>query len=398
MGVRDPRSHLERLLGPEGVGRDPGGTPRAFPDTAETLADVLQLAGRAGWQVRLEGRGSWLAADAPADIAISTRALDELIALDVAAMTVTVAAGMSVEALARRLEGHGLWLPWDPPGRPDRSVGAVLATGTAGPLRAAFGAPTAALERCVLATGDGHLLELAGDDARAHATAFGASGPIAEVTLKVRPVPDSDLTLTVTGPRDDLTKAARDALAAEARPAAFELFSPAVATAPDWVLAARFLGPAPLVAAERSHLLQAAGLAWTELPADRAPAVWAMAARAPLGGPLTLRLGALADGLDEVIDLVGDHLDEGLLSVGVGEGTVRWSGRAEATRLRMLRKVAAGREIPLTLERAPWPLRQLVPHYGAYRERTAPAPGWRRRFDPARRIVLALEDPTDQSR
>lgn len=396
--MRDPRSHLERLLGPEGVGRDPGGTPRAYPDTADALAEVLQLAGREGWSVRLEGRGSWLAADAPADVAVSTRALDELIALDVAAMRVTVAAGISIEALARRLETHGLWLPWDPPGRPDRSVGAILASGTSGPLRAAFGAPAAVLDHCVLATGDGRLLELSGDDARAHAAAFGASGPLAEVTLRIRPVPESDITLTVTGPRDDLTKAARDAIAAEARPAAFELFSPAVATAPDWVLAARFIGPAPLVAAERSHLLRAAGLAWTELPADRAPAVWAMAARAPLGGPLTLRLGAVADGLDEVIDLVGDHLDEGLLSVGVAEGTVRWSGRAEAVRLRMLRKVAAGREIPLTLERAPWPLRQIVPHYGAYRERTAPLPGWRRRFDPDRRIVLPLEDVAEESR
>ena len=388
----DPRSQLERLLGPEGVGRDPGGTPRAFPDTAESLAEVLQLTNRENWELRLEGRGSWLAADAPADLAISTRALDELLAIDIAAMTVTVAAGISLEALSRRLAVHGLWLPWDPPGRPDRSVGAVLATGTAGPLRAAFGAPASALERCVLATGDGRLIELAGDDARAHASAFGASGPIAEVTLRVRLIPELDLTLTATGPRDDLTKAARDALEADAAPAAFELFAPAVATAPDWVLAARFLGPPPLVAAERAHLLHAASLAWAELPPDRAPSVWAMAARAPLGGPVTVRLAALPDGLDATIDLVGDHLDEGLLSVGVAEGTVRWSGRAEGSRLRALRKAAAAREIPLTLERAPWPLRQAIGHYGAYREAGAPALGWRRQFDPAHRIVMALDD------
>lgn len=392
MATGEPRSLLEKLLGPEGVGRDPGGTPRAFPDTAESLAEVLLLAGREGWRLRLEGRGSWLAADAPADLALSTRALDELHAIDVSAMTVTVAAGMSLEALARRLAVHGLWLPWDPPGRPDRSVGAVLATGASGPLRAAFGAPTSALERAVLATGDGRLIELAGDDARAHASAFGASGPLAEVTLRVRLIPEADVTLTATGPRDDLTRAARDALAADARPAAFELFAPAVATAPDWVLAARFIGPPPLVAAERAHLVHAASLAWAELPAERAPAVWAMAARAPLGGPVTLRLAAVPDGLDEAIDLVGDHLDEGLLSVGVADGTVRWSGRAEGARLRALRKAAAAREIPLTLERAPWPLRLAIGHYGAYREKSAPAPGWHRQFDPAHRLVLALDD------
>ncbi|HET7040578.1 MAG TPA: FAD-binding protein, partial [Gemmatimonadales bacterium] len=110
--MSDPRPHLERLLGPEGVGRDPGGIPRAFPDTAESLAEVLQLAAREGWRIRLEGRASWLAADAPADLALSTRALDELLAIDISARTVTVAAGISLEALARRLAVHGLWLPW----------------------------------------------------------------------------------------------------------------------------------------------------------------------------------------------------------------------------------------------------------------------------------------------
>jgi len=392
MAMGDPRSHLERLLGPEGVGRDPGGTPRAFPDTAEALAEVLTLVEREGWRARLEGRGSWLAADAPADLAISTKALDELLGIDISAQTVTVAAGISLETLARRLAARGCWLPWDPPGRPDRSVGSVLATGTSGPLRAAFGAPATALDRCVLATGDGRLLELFGDAARAHATAFGASGPFAEVTLRVRALPEGDITLTATGPRDDLTKAARDALAAGARPAALELFAPAVATAPDWVLAARFLGPAPLLSAERSHLVQSAALAWTELPAAGAPSFWTMAARAPLGGALTVRLAAVPDGIDESIDLVGDHLDEGLLSVGLADGLVRWSGRAEVKRLRALRRAAAAREIPMTLERAPWPLRDQVGHYGAYRESGAPAPGWQRQFDPGRRIVLTLDD------
>lgn len=388
----EPRSELERLLGPEGVGRDPGGTPRAFPDTAEALGEVLTLVEHSGWRARLEGRGSWLASDAPADLAISTRALDEFLAIDLSKQIVTIGAGISLEVLARRLAAFALWLPWDPPGRPDRSVGAVLATGTSGPLRAAFGDPASHLERAVLATGDGRLLELAGNAARSHAAAFGATGPLAEVTLRVRPLPEGDMTLTATGPRDDLTKAARDALVAGAHPVALELFSPAVATAPDWVLAARFLGPRPLLDAERTHLVQSAGIAWTELPPERAPAFWAMAARSPLAGPVTVRLAAVAEGIDETIDLAGDHLDESLLSVGLVDGLVRWSGRAEGKRLRALRRAAAAREIPMTLERAPWPLREAVGHYGAYRESGAPTPGWQRQFDPGRRIVMTLDD------
>jgi glycolate oxidase FAD binding subunit len=389
--MADPRPRLERLLGPEGVGRDPGGMARAFPDTAEALAEVLALVTAEGWKARIEGRGSWLAADAPADLAIATRALDELIALDVAGGRVTVGAGMSLEALARRLSREGWWLPIDPPGRPDRSIGSVLATGTTGPLRAAFGGATAMLERSVLAAGDGRLLELAGDAARRHTTTFGATGLLAEVTLRIRPIPEIDRTLTSTGPRDDLTRAARDAIAAGAHPAALELLSPAVATAPDWVLAVRFLGPAPLVETERSHLLQATGLAWIDLPDDRAPAFWAMAARSPLGGPVTLRLAAVTEGMDETIDLVGDHLDEGFLTVGMADGTVRWSGRAEGKRLLVLRRAAANREIPVTLERAPWPLRAEVKHYGVFREATAPGPTLRHQTDPGARLVVPLD-------
>src|SRR6478735_8701184 len=103
----DPRHLLERLLGPEGVGRDPGGVARAFPDTAESLAEVLALGDREMWQVRLEGRGSWLAADAPGDVAISTRALDEILGVDLVKGTVTVGAGTSLEVLARRLRLEG---------------------------------------------------------------------------------------------------------------------------------------------------------------------------------------------------------------------------------------------------------------------------------------------------
>lgn len=387
----DPRHLLERLLGPEGVGRDPGGLARALPDTAESLAEVLALIDREQWKARLEGRGSWLAADAPGDLAVSTRALDEILGVDLVKKTVTMGTGTSLEVLARRLRTEGLWFPLDPPGRPDRSIGSVLATGTAGPLRAAFGSAAAMMERCVLAKSDGHLLELHGDAARRHTIAFGATGILAEVTLRVRPIPEVDRTMTVTAPRDDLTKAARDAIAAGAHPAALELLSPAVATAPDWVLAVRFVGPAALVEAERSHLLQSTGLAWVDLPDDRAPAFWTMAARAPLGGPVTIRLGAVTEGMDETIDLVGDHLDEGLLSIGLADGTIRWSGRAEAKRLQLLRRVAAGREIPITLERAPWPLRLEVRHYGAFRESAAPPPGLRAESDPRERLVVPLD-------
>ena len=49
-----------------------------------------------------------------------------------------------------------------------------------------------------------------------------------------------------------------------------------------------------------------------------------------LGGPITLRLGVLADGIDEAIDLLSHDLDEGLISAGAGPGMIRWTGRRAA--------------------------------------------------------------------
>ena len=57
-----------------------------------------------------------------------------------------------------------------------------------------------------------------------------------------------------------------------------------------------------------------------------------------------------------------------------------------------LRRALAGLEVPLTLERAPWPVRAAVGHFGAYREGVGPlVAGLRQTFDPNAQLVVALE-------
>jgi hypothetical protein len=87
-----------------------------------------------------------------------------------------------------------------------------------------------------------------------------------------------------------------------------------------------------------------------------------------LGGPVTLRLGALVDGLDDTIDLLAALLDEDLVAAGAAMGGIRWAGSATLDQLLTLRHRAAEREIPVTLERAPWVVRRRIGHFGAYRE------------------------------
>jgi hypothetical protein len=112
-----------------------------------------------------------------------------------------------------------------------------------------------------------------------------------------------------------------------------------------------------------------------------------------LGGSTTLRLGVLQPGLDELLDLLGETLGEGLTTAGAGSaGGLRWSGEADAAAILELRQRVAVQEIPLTLERAPWPLRRAVGHFGAWRAGVGQLVGrLRDTFDPGSRFAVALE-------
>jgi glycolate oxidase FAD binding subunit len=400
--VSDPIfTRLRALLGTTGVERDPQGVPRATPETSDALSLVCRLAHEEGWKIRVEGRGTWLAPDAPADLVVSTRGLEQVVSVSPADLVATVQAGTPLEVLRRRLADYGMWLALDPPGRPERSIGSVVATATAGPLRHGFGPVRDHVLGCSVATGDGRLVNAGGkvvknvagyDLTKLQVGGFGGFGIIAEVHLRLRALPRADVTLVARGSRDALTSAARDLMAASLLPAALELLSPALAAEPEWILAARFVGTEAAVQADVRLLGSQGDLNWQQLPADRTAAFWSVAARGSLGGPITLRLGVLGDGVDEAIDLLAHDLDEGLVSAGAGQGMIRWTGDATLDRLRSLRRAAASREIPMTLERAPWPLRRALGHFGAYREGVGKIVGrLRGTFDPGQCLNVALE-------
>jgi glycolate oxidase FAD binding subunit len=394
-------TRLRALLGTTGVERDGDGVPRATPDTPDALTLVCRLAHEEGWKIRVEGRGTWLPADAPADLAVSTRGLEQIVSVSPADLVATVQAGTSLEALRRRLADYGMWLAIDPPGRPERSIGSVVATATAGPLRQGFGPVRDHVLGCAVATGDGRLVNAGGrvvknvagfDLTKLQVGGFGGFGIIAEIHLRLRALPRADVTLLARGARDELTSGARELIDAQILPGALELLSPALAADADWVLAARFVGTDAAVQADVRRLGSVDELQWQPLPADRTAAFWSVAARGTLGGPITLRLGVLGDGVDDTIDLLAHDLDEGLISAGAGLGMIRWTGDATVDRIRSLRRAAAAREIPMTLERAPWSVRRTLGHFGAYREGVGKIVGrLRDTFDPGQCLNVALE-------
>jgi len=221
---------------------------------------------------------------------------------------------------------------------------------------------------------------------------FGGFGIITTVHLRLRTLPRADATVVARGSRDELTAAGRAIHEAGVEVAALELLSPTVAAEPDWVLAARVVGSEALVQSEVPRLSAASEVTWERYSGERGAALWDLVAGAPNAGPLSFRLGVLVNGLDETLDLLTHDLEDGLITAGATSGGLRWTGSADAEKLQGVRHALAQREIPMTLERAPWTIRESVGHFGAYREGVGRIVGrLRRTFDPDNQLRVALE-------
>jgi FAD/FMN-containing dehydrogenase len=394
-------ARLRALLGPVGVDRDPDNLPRATPDSTEALALVCRLAHDEGWKIRIEGHATWQQPDAPADLALSTRGLDSIVAVHPADLIATVQAGAPLDEINRRLGDQRMWLAIDPPGRGERSIGSVVATGTSGPLRLGYGPVRDHVLGCTVVTGDGRVVKAGGrvvknvagyDLTKLSVGGFGGFGIVTELHLRLRALPQTDVTLLCRSGRDTLTSMARDLTKAQLQPAALELFAPALAAEPDWVLAARFVGLDEALRPELEQLATVTDGKWERLPPERTTAFWALTSRGAQSGSVTFRLGVLGDGLDETLDLLASELDVELVSAGAAGGSLRWTGEATAEQLRTIRRISASREIPLTLERAPWELRRALGHFGAYREGVGRLVSrLRETFDPRSCLKVALE-------
>ncbi len=152
-------------------------------------------------------------------------------------LTLTARAGTTLAQLARVCRSEGQWLALDPFGSPDGTLGATIATASAGPLASAFGTPRDQVLGCELVTGTGDVVRAGGrvvknvagfDLVRLNTGAWGTLGVLTEVSVRLRALPEVDRTVAVT-----VSPAAawRWLRASEYTPLAAELVSPALSEA-----------------------------------------------------------------------------------------------------------------------------------------------------------------------
>ena len=211
---------------------------RARPTSAEELARTLAEAAGDDLAVIPVGGGRALGmGDPPArfDLALETGALDRVVEFSPNDLTVTVEAGIPLEALQAELGRAGQFLPLDPFGGPGHTIGGLLASGWSGPLRLRYGTARDYLVGLQVALPDGRLARSGGrvvknvsgyDLNKLHLGALGTLGVIVEASFKLFPRPLFESTVRQEAPTFEAAWAeAERALALSMPPVALELLA-----------------------------------------------------------------------------------------------------------------------------------------------------------------------------
>jgi glycolate oxidase FAD binding subunit len=239
----------------------------AASEAARAVADRVRAARAGRTALRIVGAGHWLDAGRPcrAADALSLAADAGVVEYEPGDLTLTARAGTSLADLARITRGEGQWLPLDPFGPPAGTLGATVATGSAGPLASAFGTPRDQVLGCEIVTGTGDVVRAGGrvvknvagfDLVRLSIGAWGTLGVLTEMSVRLRAVPEVDRTFAVEVSAADAWTWLR---ASEYTPMAAELVSPALGallgTGAGAALLVRLGGNEPLVRAAAASLL-----------------------------------------------------------------------------------------------------------------------------------------------
>jgi glycolate oxidase FAD binding subunit len=288
-----------------------------------------------GGTIAIAGAGTaagWAGPLAPVDSVLDTTGLTGVITHNPGDMTVSVRAGTPLQQLQSELAPHGQHLSFDAARVADgATVGGLVATADAGPAALVFGSMrdlvigvTMVLADGTVARSGGHVIKnVAGYDlAKLLHGSYGTLGVLAEVVLRLHPVPERSATLAIHCGLEEAAEHAATVLGGPYEPAAMEWTS-------DGVLLIRLEGTADALDARLRRLREAVGtgeLLNLPSPSDEGPArrkdAWGRHASLVRGDPAlaSLRIGVRPSRLPAVLaDLPTETVTAGL---GTGVATV----------------------------------------------------------------------------
>jgi len=221
----------------------------AAPGSTAEAAALLRAADSLGLTVIPRGSGTridWGVPPASSDVVVDTRHLDRVIEHAAGDLVVRVEAGVRLDALASVLASAEQRLALDPPaesaavaGESPGTVGGLIATGVAGPLRYRYGSPRDLLIGITVVRSDGTVAKSGGkvvknvagyDLGKLFAGSYGTLGLITEATFRLHPLPAAAAWLAVECQDPAAAQAAAQVMAdSPLAPSAIELDWPSAA-------------------------------------------------------------------------------------------------------------------------------------------------------------------------
>ena len=181
-----------------------------LPASTHEIQEVLGYAAEGGLSVIPAGSGTKLGVGNPpeqVDLVLSTSRLDQVLEYEPADLTVTVEAGIRLATLQEGLAKHGQYLSLDPPYADRCTIGGMTATNASGPSRLRYGSTRDLVlgmrvvqsSGTVVKSGGKVVKNVAGYDLnKLYLGSFGTLGVIAEVSLKLQPLPELERTVLLT--------------------------------------------------------------------------------------------------------------------------------------------------------------------------------------------------------
>lgn len=179
------------------------------PETFDELAETLAECARAGRSVRVVGGGTKRGWGTPraVDVEVSTSALDRVVAHNTGDLTAVLEAGVPLAVAGEQFAAAGQMLALDPPAD-GATIGGIVATGDAGPLRHRYlgvrdlvlGVTVALSDGTIAKSGGTVIKNVAGYDlAKLFTGSFGTLGAILQVAFRLHPLPHQPVTIVASG-------------------------------------------------------------------------------------------------------------------------------------------------------------------------------------------------------
>jgi glycolate oxidase FAD binding subunit len=329
-------------------------------------------------------------------IALDTTRIDRIIDYPSRDMTITVEAGIRVAKLQEMLRAERQRLPVDVPRSDEATLGGAIATNTSGPRRYGFGTLRDYVIGISVVDAAGKETQAGGrvvknvagyDLCKLYTGSLGTLGVITQVTLKLRPAPETSAVVWLNLDKDDAVAAALDRLASSrTRPSAIELLNPVAADhvvhsigwpLPDrpWVIVVGFEENAEAVRWQQDQLVSEV----KELAASReqfagaeAMAIWTALVEFQLCQPnqLSFKANIRSSATLELLDAVRRQPIPWAVQAHAGNGIAHGhlthdvEFNAIERSLTELRSLALARQGNLVLRRCPTEWKNRLPIWG----------------------------------